>query len=112
MTNFTVIAIPFIVFAWSRALLRYRDGLIKVTDFIFWSLLWLAAGVIVSVPAITTRLAISIGIGRGTDLVIYTSIIIILYLLFRLYVKISNVHREITLLVRASALELAEHKKR
>jgi hypothetical protein len=95
-----VFAAVFIVFAVSRVFLRLRDKKITIIEVMFWLSIWIGMTVIVFFPRITQYLADMLGIGRGIDVIIYASIAILFYLIFRLYIKIEDTEREITLLVR------------
>lgn len=95
-----VLAAVFIVFAVSRVFLRLRDKKITIIEVMFWLSIWIGMTVIVFFPRITQYLADMLGIGRGIDVIIYASIAILFYLIFRLYIKIEDTEREITLLVR------------
>ncbi len=55
-------------------------------------------------PGSTSLLASFLGIGRGTDLVIYISLAVIFFLIFRLNVKLEMVNRDLTKMVRHEAL--------
>ncbi len=35
-----VLVTLFVLFAWSRAMLRFRDRVITLKEFIFWSVIW------------------------------------------------------------------------
>jgi hypothetical protein len=80
-----------------------REGLI-------WLAVWLAAGVTVLWPNVTSRLAKAVGIGRGADLVFYCAILVLLCGIWMLYIRLRRVRREITLLVRHVALLDAERE--
>lgn len=99
-----IIVVLFAAFAISRALLRFRDRKISLKSFIAWCIVWVAAIVVVLWPGTSFFFANIFGIQRGADFVVYVSIIILFYLLFRLYVKIDAVEREITRLVRELAI--------
>jgi hypothetical protein len=107
---FIVFVTIFVLFAWSRAALRYRDRSISFPELIFWSLVWCSAEIVVLWPGLTGELAAKLGIGRGADLIVYLSIIVLFYLMFRLYIQIGAVERRFTEMVRAIAIE--EVKKR
>ncbi len=49
-------------------------------------------------------LAHLLGIGRGADMVMYLGLILIFYLLFKVYVRLEQMDREITQIVRAVTL--------
>jgi hypothetical protein len=110
--TFIVIITLFVLFAWSRAALRYRDRSISLPELIFWSLVWASAEVVVVYPGLTGILASKLGIGRGADLIIYLSIIVLFYLMFRLYIQIGAVERRFTDMVRAIAIEEVKNKEK
>lgn len=95
----------FLAFALSRVVLRFKDGLIKLPEFVFWGLLFTSAIVGVVLPQETTRLAKLLGIGRGADLIVYASLATLFYLVFRIYVLMEDIRHEITSVVRKIALE-------
>jgi hypothetical protein len=70
----------------------------------FWIIFWMVVGVIVLYPGITSFFAQMVGVGRGADLVIYLSIILIFYIIFQLTVKIEKIERNITKIVRTVAI--------
>ena len=77
--------------------------LLKTKKFL-WLLFWLAVGVIVWIPNATNVIAQFLGIGRGADLVFYFSILILFFLIFRIYIKIERLERDITKFVRKDSL--------
>lgn len=100
-----IIFLLFLVFAASRALLRLKEGNITPASFLFWSGIWVLATFSVVKPEFTTFFAKVIGIGRGTDAVIYASIILIFYLIFRINVMMENLRNEITRLTTKIAID-------
>jgi len=68
------------------------------------SLIATIATVAVIWPAVTTKLARTMGIGRGTDLVLYCSVVVMIVGFVMTYARIRHLRRQITLLVRAIAL--------
>lgn len=99
----------FLFFAASRAFLRVKEGNISFGSFLFWFSLWILATFSVLKPEFTTYLAKLIGIGRGTDAVIYGSIVLLFYLIFRTNVMIENLRQEISRLI--TEISLQENKK-
>lgn len=95
----------FVLFAISRVWLRFNDGSISLVSSFFWSLIWVGLGIVVWEPSITTSIADLIGVGRGADALVYISIVILFYGLFRVYVKLEFIEHEITSLVRNNALK-------
>lgn len=105
-----IIVITFALFAWSRAMLRFRNGQISMMEFSLWSMLWLGAGMVVVRPEWGVPLASFLGIGRPIDVGIYASIVMLFYLIFKIYVKMETIEREITQLVRDQAIEHRQKK--
>ena len=99
-----LIAIVFLIFAFSRVWLRAREGTIGKGMFLFWILVWFLVLIAVVRPELTTQLARKMGIGRGVDVVLYVSIVTLFYLNFRSNVLIENLRHEITQLTRIIAL--------
>jgi len=111
MTAIQIVLVAFSVFALSRALLRFRKGGLPVIHLFTWLVFW--AGVIVAVvrPATTSAVAAWVRVGRGTDLVMYLSVVALFYLLFRMFGKIEELERQITRVVRAAALKDLDDKQ-
>lgn len=99
-----VLLVFLVVLAVGGVIAKYREGRIGVAAFLFWMLLWSAAVLVILFPDSTIIVARSLGIGRGVDLVLYLSVILILYLIFRLYVRIEQMERDLTQVVRSIAI--------
>lgn len=94
----------FLLFAASRVFLRLKDGSLTLKSFIFWFSLFIVALIGVFEPELTTLIAQKLGIMRGSDAVIYASIILLFYLIFRTNVMLENLRHDLTKLVRLIAL--------
>lgn len=103
-----ILLLIFLLFALSRVVLRFKDGIVSITGFIFWSFLFLIAIIAVIVPDITSNVARASGIGRGVDAVVYSSIVLLFYLVFRIYIFLEDIKNDITKIVKELALK--EHK--
>lgn len=102
----------FLIFALSRVYLRAKSGELRLGEILFWGALFTLALVGVIEPGFTTYLAQKIGIGRGADVVIYSAIALLSYMIFRTNVYLENLKHEITLLTRKMALYEHEHLKK
>jgi len=102
----------FAIFAWSRAVLRFRAKQMNQKELAFWSFLWLAMIVVVLIPEKTTTLAKLLGMDRGFDAMTFIAIIALFYSVYRLYIKSNEVDQEITRIVRETALRLDVKKGR
>ena len=105
-----ILAIVFILFALSRAILRFRSGQLGLRAILFWGSLWLLAILFLISPDQFGLITKTLGIGRGVDGVIYASLVVLFYLIFRNHVQIEELHIELTKLTRALALK--DFKKR
>ena len=105
MNVLQILAVVFALFAVSRAYLRLRESKLSVGQFIFWALLWTGVVGITFIPDALNYFSEALGIRRPIDAVVYFSIVLLFYLIFRLYIKISDVEREITQLVTKLALQ-------
>ena len=110
MSFVQIILLAFILFAIIRAVLRFKNKDIRVNEFFFWMVLWGAIAVVVIFPDLTSRLAALLGVGRGADLAIYLSTILVFYLIFRLMVSLDKIDQDVTKIVSALALKDLEGK--
>jgi hypothetical protein len=102
---FQILFILFALFAITSVLKRKKDGQMGAWGAVFWAVFWVLAIVAVLWPNSTNILANSLGIGRGSDFIIYISVALIFYLVFKLHVKIEAISRDITKIVRKDALD-------
>jgi len=110
-----ILLLVFLLFAISRVYLRAREGALRFGEILFWASIFALAIVGVVDPKFTNFLAVQLGIGRGVDLVLYLSIVLLFYLIFRTNVMLEDTRHEITKLVRKIALEEKKdkpHKKK
>jgi len=110
--SFTQIILTiFLLFALSRVILRFKGGNVNIVGLVFWSILFGSAILFVIFPSVTGGIARSMGISRGADAIVYTSIVLLYYLVFRLYVYLQNIRNELTKLVEKIALREFNRKK-
>ena len=88
--------------------LRLRSTLLDVILIIFF----LAAGVFfVLFPDTTNDIAHWVGVSRGADLLSYSGILFLFFLILKLYSRLRRVEQKFTELVRNKSLEEAEELK-
>lgn len=102
LIQFVLIAILAValVMTWKRVLqnvISRREGLL-------WSAVWIVAGVVIFDPRIATAVANLFGVGRGSDFVLYGSVVALFILVFRIFVTLENLERKLTEIVRKEAL--------
>ncbi|MBK8142294.1 MAG: DUF2304 domain-containing protein [Chitinophagaceae bacterium] len=108
MNGIKILLITGVVFIAVYFFVRLRNSLF---DLILLLLLVGAAVVFILFPEITNQLAHNLGVGRGADLVFYTSIIIFWYVILKFYARLRKLEQTITAIVRKNALEQAETSK-
>jgi len=101
----------FLLFAITRVLLRLKDGTLTFNNFLFWLLVFILAIVGVIKPELTSIAADWLGINRGSDVVVYASILLMFYLIFRTNILLENLRHDLTQLVRRLALKDETKKK-
>ena len=90
---------------------RARKHQLPIWASFAWSLLWIAVGTVAFIPEFANRLADVLGVGRGADVVVYSAIVVIIALLFRMSVRIEQLDRAITTVTRELALRDREQKR-
>jgi len=108
MNAIQIVLICFAFFAMSRVVLRYRRGGMRMLHLALWLLFWVCVVVVSVHPDTTSLFARWLGVGRGVDIAMYLSILMIFYLLFRSFAKIEDLDRQLTRVVRADALRELE----
>jgi hypothetical protein len=97
-----------LVFVISRVVLRWRDHSLSTRESIFWVFVFGGILVVLLVPRVSVNLAHFLGIGRGSDMIVYGSVVLLYYLVFRIYVSLENIEHKLTVLVREIALAQSE----
>jgi small membrane protein len=104
MTAFQLVALPLLVLfmiATGVATARHR---LTVRAGVLWIVLWTAAAVSIAHPETLVTIARFLGIGRGTDLVLYLSILFMFVAMFLIYLRFRRMDEQITMLVRHIAI--------
>ncbi|MBT5808713.1 DUF2304 family protein [Candidatus Uhrbacteria bacterium] len=111
MNPIQILIIAFALWAITKTIVQFKKGALTIAWLFFWFCFWGTAGVVAALPQTTDVIANLVGVGRGADLVIYTSLVALFYLVFRVYVKIEKTEREITRLVRKLAIDDLDDQK-
>lgn len=105
-----ILLVLFVLFALSRAVLRFNGKEISGKQFLFWLFIWIFAIIAIAVPRTITFLSELFGIGRPADLMLYVAIVLLFYLIFRMYVSIEAVEEDITKIIRELAIKKVKKK--
>jgi small membrane protein len=102
MNGIKVLLITGVAFIAVYFFIRLRNSLF---DLLLLLTLIAAAIVLIIFPDITNDIAHRLGVGRGADLVFYTSILIFWFVILKLYARIRRMEQMMTKLVRKDALD-------
>nr|MBA4405421.1 DUF2304 domain-containing protein [Nanoarchaeum sp.] len=100
-----ILILVFSLFALSRVFINIKNKNLSALESIFWILFWLAIVLVGIFPNMIQIFANKFGVQRGIDLGVYAGIIVLSYLIFRLYAKLENTERRITKIVRSIAIK-------
>ena len=95
-----------LLMTWKRA----TQNVISMREALTWSLLWIAAGVVIALPWTTTVVANFFGVGRGSDFILYGSVVALFILVFKIFIALDKLDRKLTDIVQRDALkEVPKH---
>ena len=102
----------FALFAAYKAVTAFRASTIDRRKLLYWMMFWIVALFVIWLPQSTSTIASYLGVGRGVDVVLYVSIVVLFYSQFQLSRKVDRLERSLTDLVRALALKnFSRHDK-
>lgn len=106
-----IILALFVFFVVFNVIFKYKKKEIAAQEFIFWIFFWALVLTAVIYPRATDKIARIVGVGRGADLLVYLSILVLFFIVFKIFVKLERVEKNITKIIRAIALDEAEKNK-
>lgn len=105
---FQIIFLVFAFFSTSKIYIQFKSNKLKLTEVLFWLLIWLLGGFIVISPESSTKIGNYLGIKRGADFIIYISVITLFYLSYKMYLKVEGLNRKIKKLT--TKITIRDHK--
>ena len=105
-----IILLVFAFFALSRVVYRYKKGELTAKEFFAWSFVWFLLGVIAIVPDATSWFAHMLGVGRGSDLAMYFAVIMIFFILFKIFGRMHKIESDISKITEYIAIEKHSQK--
>jgi hypothetical protein len=88
-----------------------RKKKLTINEFIFWGSMWVILILLSIFPDVSHVIAGFFGFGRGLDFFIVASILLIFYLIFRIFIKLEEIDSRITRLARNIALKEVDEIK-
>jgi hypothetical protein len=107
-----IIAIIFAIFLLVKVIIRLKKRKFNINEFFFWSAMWIFLIILSIFPQISDKIANLFGFGRGLDFFIVSSILLIFYLIFKIFVMLEELDSKITELARSISLERIEVGKK
>jgi small membrane protein len=80
----------------------------RIADVLLLFILVGAAVLFILFPEWTNVLAKQLGVGRGTDLILYVGIVLFYFVILKLYARMRKMEQQITDLIRKQALDEVE----
>lgn len=111
MTLFQIVLFVFFAFIILRVILKYARKDLTLRECLLWTGFWVISAILVGFIRQTDWLARQFGIERGADLFIALSIVVGYYVMFKIFVHIERLDRDITKIVRKIALDEAQKDK-
>jgi hypothetical protein len=103
-----IIAAAIALVAFRRITARARKGGTLTVELLFWTIVFSGVALAAFFPEWTDKLASWLGISSGFHALTFLAISALLLISFRLLGKVKELDRNVTLLVRARALEAAQ----
>ncbi len=106
--KYILLAIILLIIIRVTSKLRSRE--LGIREYLLWVIFWLGAGLVIIYPETANFVANLVGVGRGADVMVYTSIIAIFYFVFRILVRQEKMEKNITKVIRHIAIKDEEAK--
>jgi hypothetical protein len=103
-----IIVSIFLVLIIIKTINKKKSKEISLKETIAWLVIWIGTGVIFWFPQQTDKISKILGVSRGADLITYLAIIILAYLVFRIFIHLDRIEKSITKLTREDTLDEAE----
>ncbi|ENN96279.1 hypothetical protein J422_03211 [Methanocaldococcus villosus KIN24-T80] len=100
-----IFGILFCIFALIITLYRTKKRYMSIEKGVFWVIIWMIILLLLINPNLMSKIADILGVGRGVDAIVYTTLAILLYLVYKLFERTERLEREITKLVREIAIK-------
>ncbi len=106
-----IIAFFIIAFFLARLFWQKQKKQIGINEFLFWLFFWLLVGLAIAFIRFIDSFVAKLGFtSSGIDVLLYLSIALLFYLIFRLRLRLTKIERNITKITREISLN-SERKK-
>jgi hypothetical protein len=102
-----ILSAIFALVALRRVIVRYRRRGGLTLEFLLWTFVFAGIGVVTFIPDLTNRFGHWLGVASGFNALSFIAITGLVYAVFRLVSRLTVVERDVTMLVRSTALATA-----
>ncbi len=104
MNLFQIVALAVVGLLAIFTLVALARGWATRRETALWICVWIAAAVALVWPNFTTKIAKAVGIDRGSNLLLYCAVVVMMIGFLMTYVRLRRLRRDMTLLVRHLAI--------
>lgn len=105
MDIINILIIIFGIFALSRVLKNIKSKNEDKTGMLFWIIFWITIIFVSLFPGLIDSLFLFFGIESAAEVGLYGIVILLAYMIFRMYIKIEETEKKITKIVRTIAIK-------
>ncbi len=105
MDVINIFIILFSIFALSRVINNIKHKNTDKIGMLFWVVFWIAIIFVALFPGLIDSIFLFFGIQSATDFGLYAMMILLAYMMFRLYAKTEDTEKRITKIVRTIAIK-------
>lgn len=99
-----IVATGIIVIIFGQLVIKVIKDRTSFFKILFWFLFWSGALILIWLPPdVLDKFGNILGVGRGVDVLVYLSIILLFYTILKLNSKIDRLEKKLTILVRKIA---------
>jgi hypothetical protein len=104
MIPLQIVGALFLIGTLIHVAMRWRSGSLKSRELFLWFLVFGGILAVLLFPSVSIKIAGLLGVQRGTDIVVYGSVGLLYFLVFRIYVRLENIQHDLTVVLRELAL--------
>jgi hypothetical protein len=107
-----MLIIIFAVYAIVKVVLRLRDKSLSPVESFLWAILWVGVIFAAIFPNTLIELSNDLGLGKTLNMLVYLSILLLFYLVFRLYSALDKLDHRFNTLVKELSIERTIKRKK
>ncbi|MFW6046233.1 MAG: DUF2304 family protein [Candidatus Woesearchaeota archaeon] len=84
---------------------QFKEGNLTFNQLFIWIFVWISFLIMLLIPDLLSIPANLLGVASPYNLFVYSSIFVLFYLIYRVYIKLEKIERDITKIVRKDSKE-------